>query len=67
MSTSPLMTSSEVIAYLRLDQTSKCPEKLLYRLRAAGRLAGVRLGQHVMYRRADVERFVNEQCEAVPV
>jgi len=54
-----LMTRAEVVAALRMEHL-KDPTAALYRLRMSRHLQGVRLGRAFMYRRADVERLVEQ-------
>lgn len=61
---SPLLTESEAIAWLRLDQAGvRHPECSLKRLRDRGLIRTVRLGRRVFYPVRELERFVDREVE----
>lgn len=60
-----ILTAEEAIIYLRLDKSKvNDPNRTLRRYRDEGRLIGCRIGRDIVYRLADLKKFVNEQ-EAV--
>lgn len=57
-----LLTADEAVRYLRLDETGVSnPKRTLDRYREAGLVEGRRIGRCVVYRREDLDKFVNDQ------
>ncbi len=56
-----LLTDEEVISALRLDVGRKDPKSALHHLRRTKQLAFVRVGSRVVYRRKDVDAFIQAQ------
>jgi len=62
-----VLTREEAIVYLRLDKASvKNPERVIDHYRREGRLAGVLIGRRIMFRRVDLDEFLERQMEDVP-
>lgn len=60
-----LLTAEEAVRYLRLDETGvNDPELSLRRYRESGRVQGVRMGKRVMYRRVELERFIESEGQS---
>ena len=61
---SPLLSESEAIQWLRLDQAGvEHPEASLKRLRDRGAIRTVRLGRRVFYPVQELQRFVDSEIE----
>jgi len=62
---SPLLTESELIQWLRLDEPGgpKNPSATIKFYRQRGLLKGVRIGRHLRYPLAEAERFVERLVE----
>lgn len=60
-----VLTEDEAIAYLRLDTLGIDAVRSLKEYRGDGRLRAVRVGRRLMYRRADLERFLDTQQETI--
>ena len=57
-----LLTPSEAIRYLRLDVNGpKNPELTLRRYREIGVLRGTVVGRRILYRRVEIERFLQKK------
>ncbi len=62
-----LLIEEEAIRYLRLDVSGvKNPGQTLGRYRGMGLLRGTQVGRLVLYRRVELERFLEKQTEANP-
>jgi len=62
-----LLTETEAIRYLRLDEVNiKDPSATLRRYRAGGTLRAVQVSKQVLYPLSELQNFVNEQLEANP-
>ena len=63
----PLLTEAEAIRYLRLDVSgTKHPRLALRRYRRMGKLFGVKIGRQVLYRRQELDRFVERMQKERP-
>lgn len=64
-----VLTAEETCRYFRLDedeQTEKQQKETLYRYRSMNRLKGVQVGRKVVYRRIDLEAFLERQQRENP-
>lgn len=62
-----LLTEKEAVRYLRLDETGvKHPNRTLRRYREMGVLKGTIVGRCVLYRRSELEAFLDLQTERLP-
>jgi hypothetical protein len=62
-----LLIEAEAVRYLRLDTSGvKHPGQTLERYRAMGLLRGTQVGRLVLYRRVELERFLERQTDANP-
>ena len=60
-----LLTTEEAIRYLRLDVDGPTKPKLTLRhYREKGLLQGIKVGRRLRYRRADLDRFLEELAES---
>lgn len=59
-----LLTAYEAVRYLRLDLGSAGkPELTLRRYRELGLLRGTRVGRRILYRRIELERFLERKTD----
>ena len=62
-----LLTEDEAIRYLRLDTVDiDNPSETLARYRSNGTLRGTQVSKRILYRRVELERFLDRQTEANP-
>lgn len=62
-----LMTEDEAVRYLRLDRSGvKRPTETLRRYRMLGLLRGTQVGRRVLYRRVELDAFLERQTEKNP-
>lgn len=60
-----LLTSEEAVRFLRLDETGvKNPSETLRYYREQGQIQAVRMGRCVMYRKAELIRFIESEEQA---
>ena len=65
--TPDLLTLTEAIRYLRIDQQNiKFPDQTLLRYRKLFGLKAVQIGRSVLFPRKEIERFVIQQIEQNP-
>lgn len=58
----PLLTEDEAVVYLRLDTLGvQRPRRTLKRYRDEGKLVAVPIGNHLFYRQADLDAFIESQ------
>lgn len=58
-----LLTKEEAIRYLRLDDGPTKPEDTLRYYREKGLLHGTQVGKRLLYRRVELERFLDKQTK----
>lgn len=62
-----LLTEQEAIRYLRLDKVGiSNPSETLRRYRALGLLRGTQVSKRVLYRRVELDRFLERLTESNP-
>lgn len=62
-----LLTEDEAFRYLRLDTVGiENPSETLARYRRDGMLRGTQVSKRIMYRRVELERFLERQTEENP-